>query len=351
MSRAPSFTLDHQGLDRREFLDRTRRYALGGVAAGTAFEILGGSGARDLLAAARQVPSEQPPDITPPTITKLRDNLFSIGGADAENSSSWTGGSNFVFVTENHGVVLVDTKNPGWGRHMQRLVTSVTDKPVTTIILTHTHFDHTASNIEFSDTVDIVAHVNCARSLAQSTCNHVTGCEYFQGQNSKYLPGTTFTDRLSLFEGNDRIELYYFGEAHTDGDTIVHIPSVNAVHPGDLYPGRYSPFIDTINGGSGLGYDNVLSQMVKTFDNVEVMLPAHRDNPEPWQRLMEYSAWWTDFVGTVRVGRSAGKTAKEIADAYTLPAKHPGFGLNTKGAPTRLHINAGVIHDELGKQA
>ena len=351
MSRVPSFTLDQPGLDRREFLDRTRRYALGGVAAGTAFEVLGGSGARDLLAAARQVPSEQPLDITPPTITRLRDNLFSIGGADAENSSSWTGGSNFVFVTENHGVVLVDTKNPGWGQHMQRLVASVTDKPVTTIILTHTHFDHTASNIEFPETVDIVAHVNCARSLAQSTCNHVTGCEYFQGENKKFLPGTTFTDRLSLFEGNDRIELYYFGEAHTDGDTIIHIPSVNAVHPGDVYPGRYSPFIDTINGGSGLGYDNVLSQMVKTFDNVEVMLPAHRDNPEPWQRLMEYSAWWTDFVGTVRAGRSAGKTAKEIADAYTLPAKHQGFGLNTKGAPTRLHTNAGVIHDELGKQA
>ena len=117
-----------------------------------------------------------------------------------------------------------------------------------------------------------------------------------------------------------------------------------------MYPGRYSPFIDTINGGSGLGYDNVLGKMVQTFKDIDVMLPAHRDNPEPWQKLVEYSAWWTDFVETVRTGRNAGKTAEEIADAYTLPAQHPGFGLNTLGAPTRLHINTGIIHDELGKR-
>ncbi len=349
MSRFP-FARDSHGLGRREFLDRACRYAVGGVAAGVAFEVLGMPGSGDLRAAAAgQVPSEQPTDITPPTITKLKENLYAIGGADAEQRSSWTGGSNLVFVTEKHGVVLVDTKNPGWGRHMQNLIKSVTDKPVTTIINTHTHFDHTASNIEFPDTVDIVAHANSARSLSQSSCNRVTGCEYFQGENKRYLPGTTFGDRLTLFEGNDRIELYYFGVAHTDGDAIIHIPSLNALHPGDVYPGRYSPFIDTINGGSGLGYDNVLGRMVQTFKNIDVMLPGHRDNPEPWQKLVEYSAWWTDFVGTVRTGRKAGKTAKEIADTYTLPAKHPGFGLNTLGAPTRLHINTGVIYDELDK--
>ena len=337
-------------LDRRNFFDRAGRYVVGGLAADVAGEILGGRSAIEGRGyAGGQTPSVQPPDITPPTIQKIRDNFYIIGGADAEKRSSWTGGSNFVFITKKHGVVLVDTKNPGWGRHMQNLVKSVTDKPVTTIILTHTHFDHTASNIEFPDTVDFVAHVNCVRSLSQKSCNHTTGCEYFQGANARYLPKKTFTDRLTLFEGTDRIELYHYGPAHTDGDAIVHIPSVNAVHPGDVYPGRYSPFIDTINGGSGLGYENVLGKLVKNFKGIDTMLPAHRDAPEPWKHLAEYSAWWTDFVTTVRDGQKAGKTAKEIADAYTLPAKHPGFGLNTLGAPTRLHINVGVIYDELKK--
>ena len=288
----------------------------------------------------------QPPDIVPPTISKLRDNLYVIGGADAEQRGSWTGGSNLVFVTENDGVVLVDTKNPGWGRHMQDLVTSVTDKPITTIILTHTHFDHTASNIEFPDTIDFVAHVNCVRSLSQATCNRVTGCEYFQGENKKYLPKSTFTDRLTLFSGNDRIELYYYGPSHTDGDTIVHFPALNVMHPGDVYPGRYSPFIDTINGGSGLGYDHTLTKIAENFKDALIM-PAHRDQPEPWTSLVEYQAWWHDVVADVRAGRQAGKTADQIAAAYSLPAKHPGFKLNTGGAPTRFTINANVIFDEL----
>ncbi len=332
------------GVERREFLGRIGRYSAGGFAAVAAFDLIGSS------SAAAQVPSQQPPDVVPPTIEKVRDNLYVIGGADAEQRKSWTGGSNAVLVTENHGVVLVDTKNPGWGRHMQNLVKSVTDKPITTIIITHTHYDHTASNIEFPDTVNFIAHPNCVRSMAQATCNRTTGCEYFQGANKKYLPKTTFKDRMTLFEGKDRIELYYYGPAHTDGDTIVHFPALRAMHPGDIYPGRYSPFIDTINGGSGLGYEENFKQLVKNFKDVDLVIPAHRDTAEPWKSITDYQAWWSDFVAHIGAEMKAGKTADQIADAYQLPAKHPGFKLNTSGAPTRLKINTNVIYDELKKR-
>lgn len=338
-----------EALTRRAFLSHSGRYTAGGLVAGLASAAGARVGAAPGSHEALQVVSKQPPDIAPPYIYKLQENLYAITGADAEQRSAWTGGSNFVFVTQKHGVVLVDTKNPGWGAHMQRLVRSVTSKPITTIILTHTHYDHTGSNVEFPDTIDFVAHVNCVRSLAQATCNNVTGCSYFQGENKKYLPRTTFKDRLTLFSGKDTIELFYYGPAHTDGDAIVYIPSLNALHPGDIYPGRYSPFIDTINGGSGVGYDTVLRRLVQHFKRVEIMLPAHRDVVEPWSRIVEYSAWWTDFVGAIEAGMRAGKSAKEIADGYTLPSTHPGFKLNTLGAPTRLHINVGVIYDELKK--
>ena len=74
---------------------------MGGLAAGTTMEMM--------LAptyAALQTPSVQPEDIVPPEIIKVRDNLYLIGGSDAAESSSWTGGSNAVFITENHGVVF-----------------------------------------------------------------------------------------------------------------------------------------------------------------------------------------------------------------------------------------------------
>src|SRR5262245_58939870 len=80
-------------------------------------------------------------------IQKVRDNLYVITGG---------GGNTAAFITTK-GVVIVDTKNPGWGERIMDKIRSVTDKPVTTIINTHTHGDHTGSNEYFSTSVEIVA--------------------------------------------------------------------------------------------------------------------------------------------------------------------------------------------------
>src|SRR5262245_50930871 len=84
-------------------------------------------------------------------IERVRDNLYVITGSDPAGPggrSALSGGNTAVFVTAT-GVVLVDTKYPGWGRVILDRVKSVTDKPVTMIINTHTHGDHTGSNAMF----------------------------------------------------------------------------------------------------------------------------------------------------------------------------------------------------------
>ena len=74
-------------------------------------------------------------------IQKLRDNLYFISGGDLADRATWTGGNVMALVT-NTGVVLVDTMLPGAGKGILDQVKSVTDKPVTMIINTHTHNDH-----------------------------------------------------------------------------------------------------------------------------------------------------------------------------------------------------------------
>src|SRR5690349_21445781 len=73
----------------------------------------------------------------PPTgaIEKITDTLFKIGGA---------GGNTTVFVTTD-GVILVDTKLANNGEAILKQVQTVTDKPVSMIINTHTHPDHNGS--------------------------------------------------------------------------------------------------------------------------------------------------------------------------------------------------------------
>src|SRR5262245_66537069 len=77
-------------------------------------------------------------------VEKLADNLFVLKPSGGVNS----GGNTAVFVTAT-GVVVVDTKIPGWGQPIIDKVKELTSKPITTIINTHTHYDHVSGNVEF----------------------------------------------------------------------------------------------------------------------------------------------------------------------------------------------------------
>src|SRR5881397_1440093 len=83
-------------------------------------------------------------------VEKLKDNLFLLKGG---------GGNTTVFVTRM-GVVVVDAKNPGWGQPILDKIKELTNKPITTLINTHTHGDHVSGNVDFPATVQIIAQEN-----------------------------------------------------------------------------------------------------------------------------------------------------------------------------------------------
>src|SRR5207244_11794095 len=99
-------------------------------------------------AAAAAIEAQQPPaqDQRVIEVEKLKDNLFVLKGG---------GGNTAVFVTTT-GVVVVDTKIPGWGQPIIDKAKSLTNKAITTIINTHTHYDHVSGNVEFPASVDVV---------------------------------------------------------------------------------------------------------------------------------------------------------------------------------------------------
>jgi len=120
--------------------------------------LLLGIGAFALAVAAQQAP---PPSANALMVTKLKDNLFVLKGG---------GGNTAVFVTSN-GVVVVDTKNPGWGQPILDKIKTLTDKPVTTIINTHTHGDHVSGNVQFPAMVDIIVQQNTAENMKKMIPN------------------------------------------------------------------------------------------------------------------------------------------------------------------------------------
>src|SRR4051812_19205502 len=192
------------------------------------------------IAVAQQAPPQ--PSASALMVTKLKDNLYVLKGG---------GGNTSVFITAN-GVTVVDTKNPGWGSPVLEKIKELTDKPVTTIINTHTHFDHVSGNVDFPATVDIVTHENTAKLMREM--RPPTGVPnvprtMFEESKGVGLPKRTFKDELTLGAGADRIELHYFGPAHTGGDAFVVFPALRAMHAGDVFPNKGIPIMDANNGG------------------------------------------------------------------------------------------------------
>ena len=101
-------------------------------------------------------------------IERVADNLYLLSNPPPPAEQSMlTGGNTVAFVTA-FGVVLVDTKLAGWGQPLIDAIGELTSNPITTIINTHTHFDHVSGNVEFPASVEFVAHENTQRLMREN---------------------------------------------------------------------------------------------------------------------------------------------------------------------------------------
>jgi cyclase len=262
-------------------------------------------------------------------IEKVNDRLYMITGG---------GGNTAAFITDN-GVVLVDTKLAGWGQAIMDKVKSVTNKPITTIINTHTHGDHNGSNEFFGTTVEYVAHENTKANMEKM--------DAFKGDKSAFIPKKTYKDKLSLGKGNDQIDLYYFGRAHTNGDAWVVFRSLRVMHSGDAFAGKTTPIIDPNNGGSAVDYGKTIAKASSSIKNVDTIITGHSPRMTPAD-LKEYASFNNDFVAWVQGEIKAGKSVDAAAADYKIPDQYKGYAVSTFLGGIKNNIQ--VAYTELGKK-
>jgi glyoxylase-like metal-dependent hydrolase (beta-lactamase superfamily II) len=288
------------------------------------------AGGLSLAAAGFQAPAgrgPQGPNVA--EIEKVNDRLYMITGG---------GGNTAAFITDN-GVVLVDTKLAGWGQAIMDKVKSVTNKPITTIINTHTHGDHNGSNEFFGASVEFVAQENTKTNMEKM--------DAFKGDKSVFIPKKTFKDKLTLGKGNDQIDLYYFGPAHTNGDAWVVFRALRVMHSGDAFAGKTTPIIDPNNGGSAIQYGKTLAKAASGIKNVDTIITGHSPRMTPAD-LKEYAAFNNSFVAWVRGEIKAGKTVDAAAAEYKVPAQYKGYTVSTFLGGIKNNIE--IAYKELGQK-
>jgi glyoxylase-like metal-dependent hydrolase (beta-lactamase superfamily II) len=239
-----------------------------------------------------------------------------------------------VFITDA-GVTLVDTKLVAWGPALLNAVKTVTSKPVTTIINTHTHGDHTGNDDKFGAAVEIVAHENTKANMEKM--------DAFKGEGAKFLPKKTYKDKLTLGSGKDRIDLYYFGAGHTNGDTFVVFPALRVLHTGDMFAWQDGPFCDLTNGGSCVELPRTLQKVIAGIKDVDTIIPGHSPMQTP-KDLQMFQRFTADLLSYSIDAMKAGKSVDDAAAAFKVD-KYPGY----KNERVKAAIQS--VYDELKKKS
>lgn len=258
-------------------------------------------------------------------IEKVSENVYKIFGA----------GGNTTFFVGSDGVVLVDTKLANNGAAILAKVREITDKPVTMIINTHSHPDHLGSNTEIETargSVQVVVQANTAARMA--------------GMPSNNKVTQSFQDTLTLGSGRDRIDLYWFGPAHTDGDAFVVFPQEKVLAMGDAMAWDMGPLIDPMSGGSMVGAADTIGKLVAAMSGIDKVVEGH-GNVNTWAGLQRYLAYTRKVVEVARKGNAEGLNYVEAYDKYfaTDPAMAPYIDENLKpgleygGTPKSRSLN------------
>jgi glyoxylase-like metal-dependent hydrolase (beta-lactamase superfamily II) len=292
------------------------------------------------------VAAMQPAGIKVPDIYKVKENLYVIGGSQPEIKGEFSGGNTAVWIGEK-GVIVVDQKNPGWGQTILGKIRTVTNKPVIMALNSHGHNDHAGSITELGPSVEMVVHENIRAMWAQEKCTNVGNCDQFRGEKKALLPKRTFKDTLTLFGGpKDQIDLFWFGRAHTNGDTWVVFRTAAAVHVGDLYRPKVPPFIDIANGASGVEFPETLAKGVAGIGKVDTVIPGHGPIMT-FADLQLHRDYMRDFVDYVKAGKKAGRSVDEMAKAYVVKPRFKGYLEGPQADPVRVKDDIQIIYDEL----
>jgi glyoxylase-like metal-dependent hydrolase (beta-lactamase superfamily II) len=154
----------------------------------------------------------------------------------------------YAFFDQNIGVVLggddvmvIDTRSSHvQGREILDDLRELTAAPVTVVVDTHGHFDHTFGNHVFRPAT-IWGHAGCvaflertgeARKARIAAENPELAADI--GEVVIDAPDRTFTETAYLDLGDRRVELRFLGRGHTDHDIVVRLADVGVTFAGDL---------------------------------------------------------------------------------------------------------------------
>ena len=138
-------------------------------------------------------------------------------------------------------MVIEAQATPRLAQKVIERIRSVTDKPITHLVLSHYHAVRVLGASAYMAQTIIMSEK--ARGMVAERGQEDWDSEFarfprlFEGHEE--IPGltwptATFRDRMSVYLGNRRVDLMHLGRAHTAGDIVAFVPDANVMFTGDI---------------------------------------------------------------------------------------------------------------------
>ena len=257
--------------------------------------------ASSALAQPRQQGRRQQRESAPVELKKISDRLYEITGGRGARGGMYVGDDAVLVIDAKMDEESVDQTIES--------IKSTTDKPIKYVVSTHSDGDHVRGNRFFPKTAIFVAHENCRKEFFHSR-REDTPSEWDDPELAAFVPSLTFRDKMNIFLGSKKVELWYFGVGHTTGDVIVYFPEEKTAFLGDQIFLERVQLIHSYKGGNSHEHVKTLTRMLETLD-AERFCSGHSEIADR-QTVRDHIAQMRRRQEKVKALVEEGKSLEEI---------------------------------------
>lgn len=285
-------------------------------------------------------------------LVKLADGVFVSVGNPEGNAVSNAG----VVILANEVLVFDTQFTPEAGQLLLAGIQGLTTKPVTILVNSHFHSDHTHGNQAFSKAHTILASGNGRRDILQrdapalgravSTAQAQIDRQRKDANASKLpaqrdaimrqiavrkealdrllrlkiiLPTMTFDDMVTIQDDAREIRLLYLGAGHTDGDVILFLPAEKVVFLGDLF---FNAAFPNSQDANMLAWIDTLQKALEL--DAAKFVPGH-GSPGTKKEVGEFLDYLKDLKSIVEPFVARGDSLDQLIRDTPIPAKYASY--------------------------
>jgi glyoxylase-like metal-dependent hydrolase (beta-lactamase superfamily II) len=241
--------------------------------------------------------------------------------------------SSGVIVTSEGALVVDALDSEAIAKAQREAIANTIKQPVRYLVSSSFHDPYSKGNLAYGDVFKI-GHENYRAGLLDQMKRGGASAD----EQRTRLPTGTFRDRMTLFLGGKEIQILYFGQAHTKGDSVVFVPQDRIAYLSELFFSEEFP-----NMAQGYG-----ASWLKVIDAVEalgadIFVPGHGpipDDPKATRAgLHRMRQVLVDARDAIQSEIARGATEDQTVAAVKLPQyeKLPTFAAQREVSVRRMY--------------